>query len=699
MMAAEEIYSIVPGELENCQEKYSISAFAEHLETKLCWSMWGRKHHMFRWIFWSPEQEELEGPQTISSTCYPKSIPSTLTNHGTFIKEKIKCSLQRIIECYIDYCLVQFWAPKTAGGRCFLTTSGQPFAVDWLCKGFCWYRKHCSSHDYLVDGEANEAELGPPGRVFQSGLPESSPDLRLYSTKEYPLRNQALSCGIKGYMALPVFDLLGQDCVGVLEFVVFSAEYINIVNEVEEGLKTADIRWTLNINQPCLEASLLQNEKDRGGQQLVLNEIKQMFEVLKRSAQLHLAQAWITSMNSLEVDNTPNSGTILMERAIFKVFVDYEDDYNSPTTHFLKACKLHSLIVGKGIVGRILATCESFFCPSVSNFSITEYPLVHYARSARLTVSFAICLQSSLTGDDIYVLEFFLLPGSSDGGYSWSFLPFLLTIMERQLNSFKVATGQLLGEELSVKAIEFCKDNGFDSFKLGHSVPYPLKFETLHYGEDMSKLRSVFDHLNFGCDVMDCSVEQNSMAAEKSKRATTLRPSKRERERTNFCICYEDLRPYFGKSLKDAEKGLGVSRSTLKRACRDHNITRWPSNEKNKVNPSLFLTRVANKSSPGRKGQFSMSDSHPPSDSGFVIVEADFEGDTMKFKLPFSSGMEKLEEEVARRLKLNVTSFRMKYLDGEGKWILLACDDDLQFCMETLASSGSNAVKMLVQSI
>ncbi|KAL0388411.1 UNVERIFIED_CONTAM: protein NLP6 [Sesamum radiatum] len=511
-------------------------------------------------------------------------------------------------------------------------------------------------------------------------LPESSPDLRLYSTKDYPLRNQALSCGIKGYMALPVFDLLGQNCIGVLEFV------------------TADLRWTLNINQPCLEASRLQNEKDHGGQQLALNEIKQMFEVLKRSTQLHLAQAWIPSKNSLIVDNTPN-GTILMERAILKVFVDYEDDYNSPTTHFLKACKLHSLIVGKGIVGRILATCESFFCPSVSNFSITEYPLVHYARSARLTVSFAICLQSSLTGDDIYVLEFFLLPGSSDGRYSWSFLPFLLTIMERQLNSFKIATGQLLGEELSVKAIEFCKDNGFDSFKLGHAIPYPLKFETLHYGEEMSKLHSAFDQLNFGCDVMDCSVEQNSMAAEKLKRPTTLRPSKRERERTNFRICYEDLRPYFGKSLKDAEKGLGVSRSTLKRACRGHNITRWPSNEKNKVNPSLFLTRVANKSSPGRKGQFPMSNSDPPSDSGFMIVEADFEGDTMKFKFLFSSGMEKLEEEVARRLKLNVTSFRMKYLDGEGKWILLACDDDLQLCMETLAWSGNSAVKMLVQSM
>lgn len=133
-----------------------------------------------------------------------------------------------------------------------------------------------------------------------------------------------------------------------------------------------------------------------------------------------------------------------------------------------------------------------------------------------------------------------------------------------------------------------------------------------------------------------------------------------------------------------------VSRSTLKRACRDHNITRWPSNEKNKVNPWLFR----NKSFHGCKGKNPMSEC--PSE--VMIAEADFEGDTIKFKLPLSSRMEQLEEEVGRRLKLSVTSFRVKYMDEDGKWILLTCDDDLEFCMETLASSlRANPVKMLVQ--
>lgn len=65
---AEDNNSLVPMEVDY-QEKYSVSDFAEYLETKLCWSPSGLKHHHFRWIFWSPEHDELEGSQTISSSC------------------------------------------------------------------------------------------------------------------------------------------------------------------------------------------------------------------------------------------------------------------------------------------------------------------------------------------------------------------------------------------------------------------------------------------------------------------------------------------------------------------------------------------------------------------------------------------------------------------------------------------------------
>lgn len=48
---------------------------------------------------------------------------------------------------------------------------------------------------------------------------ESTPDVRHYSYKEYPQRDLAVGCDIRGSLAFPIFDPSGQSCVGVLEIV------------------------------------------------------------------------------------------------------------------------------------------------------------------------------------------------------------------------------------------------------------------------------------------------------------------------------------------------------------------------------------------------------------------------------------------------------------------------------------------------
>lgn len=44
-------------------------------------------------------------------------------------------------------------------------------------------------------------------------------------------------------------------------------------------------------------------------------------------------------------------------------------------------------------------------------------------------------------------------------------------------------------------------------------------------------------------------------------------------------------------------------------------------------------------------------------------------------------------------------TFDIKYLDDDHEWVLIACDADLQECVDISRSSGSNVVRLLVHDI
>lgn len=163
------------------------------------------------------------------------------------------------------------------------------------------------------------------------------------------------------------------------------------------------------------------------------------------------------------------------------------------------------------------------------------------------------------------------------------------------------------------------------------------------------------------------------------------------------------------KGIRDA-----VGRSTIKRACRNYGIKRWPCNKKHKRNPTLFDTHPPNDSQqnlhPLTSSKLPLSDTFvhqnvPQTSTRYptgqaeaknVIIKVRFEDDTIKLELCPLSGMEKLLNEVAIRLSLKVGGFKLKYLDEDGDDILLACDADLQLYLHSLEKT---CIKLFVHLI
>ena len=155
------------------------------------------------------------------------------------IKEKMTQALRFLKDSTEQHVLAQVWVPVKNGGRCVLTTSGQPFVLDPKTNGLYQYRMVSAMYMFSVDGET-DGDLGLPGRVFRQKLPEWTPNVQYYSSKEYTRLNHALHYNVRGTLALPVFEPSGQNCVGVLELIMTSQK-INYAPEVDKVCKALEV--------------------------------------------------------------------------------------------------------------------------------------------------------------------------------------------------------------------------------------------------------------------------------------------------------------------------------------------------------------------------------------------------------------------------------------------------------------------------
>jgi hypothetical protein len=155
-------------------------------------------------------------------------------------------------------------------------------------------------------------------------------------------------------------------------------------------------------------------------------------------------------------------------------------------------------------------------------------------------------------------------------------------------------------------------------------------------------------------------------------------------------ISLEDLKQHFHMNMEDAATKLKVSRSSLKRICRDYGIERWPC-RKRKINHQQRAhpknaNKLVQKNNDQTKESTKSTQAEVYSPLGIAsnsasnfIIKAMYGEDIIKFRLSVSSGVIELREKISTRLELEMGSFRLKYKDNAGDLVLITCDEDLHY--------------------
>ncbi|XAR69218.1 hypothetical protein NMG60_11000723 [Bertholletia excelsa] len=243
---------------------------------------------------------------------------------------------------------------------------------------------------------------------------------------------------------------------------------------------------------------------------------------------------------------------------------------------------------------------------------------------------------------------------------------------------------------------------------------------------------------------ISASEEQKDIFSSSSQQIGETRTKGRQHRKSGIPISLGDIQQQFGKKLEDAAESLGVSRSTLKRACRKYQILWWRPG-KRKGGPRASRGVSVEDASQYHVPPFDSQDQVPISDlphqpstatetsrsqnylqaKGMNYIDAKVMAtDTsgvqnnlqmkgmdnvdikvmygnkfaIKFWLSLSSGLAGLKQQIVKRLNwVNFETCYLQYKDEDDDWILICCEEDLQLYLKTSRLLGKTTITVYLR--
>lgn len=264
--------------------------------------------------------------------CPEETDMKLLDDYGEVFDDRLIQAIEYLNKrCITDTdLLVQLWLPVIRQGKRVLTTENKPFMVNSDSTSLTNYREVSKCYQFAVEYDSTEI-IGLPSRVFLKKFPTCTPDLQFVTEADDPRVSYAQKLNLVGCINLPLFELGGGPCLGVVE-VVTTSQTVNFHHELEnicKALEAVDLRTSEFLIHPKL--------KDFSEPyQVVLAEIRDVLRSACDTLKLPLAQTWGSCKDS--------------SRASISIIESASYVFDPKILGFYEACCDQQLVQGEGLI-------------------------------------------------------------------------------------------------------------------------------------------------------------------------------------------------------------------------------------------------------------------------------------------------------------------------------------------------------------